>query len=370
MRGNNMKLRKFIAFLGAVLALGATPNIAHATVSNQTVQTTTGYGNGINTSFVITFDFRANSWIQVTRYDTSTTPSQVVSIPQNTTSGGFQVTGGNPGTTVVIGTAPSSTQYLVISRSIPLTQSTVFNPASIFPYQGVSNQLDYATLALQNIQYAVNSGGISGFSTIVSLTPVTHNWVNGFSSLGIPSIAQPAFTDLSGNLSVVQFNGGTGASPSTFARGDGTWALPNPYPIPSPSASGFVVVTNNAGNGYSTVAVTSSNDVSHNYHDECATLTMNGTSSAVPSQSGTWISYSSYSTPKTTFAFASGEFSATPYCTCTPLNSSLTTGASGSAICNITALSSSSITLLSVTNNGSENISSSYFVGLCCKGKQ
>ena len=80
-----------------------------------------------------------------------------------------------------------------------------------------------------------------------SIAVVPHNFVTGISTLGTPTQAQPSFGDISGNISVSQMASGTGASSSTYFRGDGTWAVP-PGCINSGSAGqiGYYAVTGTA----------------------------------------------------------------------------------------------------------------------------
>ena len=50
--------------------------------------------------------------------------------------------------------------------------------------------------------------------------------MTGISTLGVPTQAQPSFLDVTGNIAVAQMASGSGASSTTFWRGDGTWAIP------------------------------------------------------------------------------------------------------------------------------------------------
>ena len=73
--------------------------------------------------------------------------------------------------------------------------------------------------------------------TVVPDTGAANNFLTGITNAGVITKAQPNFASLTGNVAVSQLNSGTGASASTFWRGDGTWAAPAnpPGAVPDPT---------------------------------------------------------------------------------------------------------------------------------------
>jgi lysophospholipase L1-like esterase len=59
-----------------------------------------------------------------------------------------------------------------------------------------------------------------------SIGVVSHNFMTGISNQGAPTQAQPSFNDVSGNISTSQMASGSGASINTYWRGGSTWAPP------------------------------------------------------------------------------------------------------------------------------------------------
>lgn len=242
-------MKKLLLGLGLILGIvGFVPKQSFAVVSNTVVSTTTGYGNGVTTTFPITFDFRSATWITVTRYDTGVTPTTATVIAQGVGASKFTVSSTN----VVMGTAPTSTQYLVIARSIPLTQPVVFNPASIFPYTGLSSQLDQITLELQNLNAGSSSGGGGGGggggSSVNLPTGVGYNLL-GWNSAGASVVNYPNSAPSSGDI--LKFNG-TSWGTYAFTQSNLMSTLNGAPNDPLSAASGGTGVTNVANINWGT----------------------------------------------------------------------------------------------------------------------
>lgn len=157
-------------WVGFVLALACILSwkIAFGTVTNQTTQQKSALGVSTVT---IGFPFLDNDYIQVFVEDTTVTPAARSTIPYGVGAGKYTITGGDPGTTVVMGTAVSADQRVVVQRRSPKTQTTDYEENSAFPFDDHEEQMDKTIMLIQELGRDVDQKiGLSTASSYSGLT--------------------------------------------------------------------------------------------------------------------------------------------------------------------------------------------------------
>lgn len=137
-------------------------------VTNQATQTVTALGDGTTVNFTIGFTFQDNADVHVFLQDQTTTPYVTTEVIQGTGSSKFTISGGDPGTTIVMGTAPSTTQLLVIQRIMAFTQTVDYVETDAFPATDHEAQMDKQVLLLQQMESQVSRGIIAPNSLLPS----------------------------------------------------------------------------------------------------------------------------------------------------------------------------------------------------------
>lgn len=154
--------------IGVALALGVVGiwRAADATITSTTVKSSSSLGNGVTTNYTIGFTFQANSVIRVYLQSESTTPYVRTAINYGAGAGKYTITGGDPGTTVVMGTAPTSTQRVIIERHTAITQTVDYDENSAFPADDTESQMDKMVEIEQEHDYQISQKiGLSTGST-------------------------------------------------------------------------------------------------------------------------------------------------------------------------------------------------------------
>lgn len=143
---------------------------ANATVSSQVTEVSSALGNGSTTNYTISFPFLDNDDIQVYLRDESTSTVIETLLTYASGAGHYTISGGDPGTTVVMGTAPNSSQRVKIKRHVVRTQPVDYDENAAFPFSDHEEQMDRTIMALQELSNSVDNIEVSGVSTPLPVT--------------------------------------------------------------------------------------------------------------------------------------------------------------------------------------------------------
>lgn len=111
---------------------------------------------------------------------------------------------------------------------------------------------------------------------VQSYAAVSNQWINTISTSGVPSSTQPAFSNLSGSIATSQVNSGTNAGATTFFRGDNTWAAPTITNAP-PTVQKFTSGSGTYNKDYSFIITSGSATVGATYTNNSVTFTVYAT---------------------------------------------------------------------------------------------
>lgn len=145
-------MKRYLALLLALLLVAIQPALATVTTTTFTNSYT---GNGVTTSFAFTFPVYNASTVVVT--DNGGVVSSGITVTLNTST---------VGGTVTFTTAPLNGDAIVITRSTPLTQTSHLTNEGVLPVATLEGMPDKLTMALQEVQSQITSGGGGGGAPI------------------------------------------------------------------------------------------------------------------------------------------------------------------------------------------------------------